>query len=361
MISIRKFLQGPEPDAEQRPRHVIQLLLQGIALHAVEGDPEEYREFRENMRQLADSVDEHVPAGELVHRAGRALQILETHNLRTDRYYRRQNSELQNIVEVLTHTVGSMAAAGDRNLIWLREIESQLASATEVEDLRLVKRRLHECLNQIRTEADRQRFESRETAGRAPQGVSRNVTGTIPPPAAGPADPPGRDGAACVPADEPVAAGAAEGTGRPATLIPERREAEAALAECCRTALPCYVLAIALDRIPALEARLGKAAAAEALLSFCAYLQNQIQPEDRLFRWSTVAVVALLIRPGGIEGVRGDLHRVLQQGYQHKIRLGSHSIHVALTARWAVFPMLASADRLIETIDSFTEAISARE
>ena len=90
MISLRKLWMADEPIDAGAARRVVQLLLQGIALHAVEGDHQDYLAFRQDMQGLLDKVQADLsPAGLLVY-TGVTLKTLEDYNHRTTRYVRAQ-------------------------------------------------------------------------------------------------------------------------------------------------------------------------------------------------------------------------------------------------------------------------------
>src|SRR5215471_9499711 len=105
MISLKSYLsrdsQG-EAAYEAAYRRIIDLFLQGIALHAVEGDKTDYDRFREDVDQCAQNVAVEESMAELLVIVGRALRAMEDYNHRTSIFVRRQNTELQHMVSMLT-------------------------------------------------------------------------------------------------------------------------------------------------------------------------------------------------------------------------------------------------------------------
>ena len=181
VISLKKYIAGN--DTERELMRVIQLLIQGIGLHAVEGDPEAYSGFRQGIDQVLTKVDEAASAADFLPQARSALKLLEDHNRRTTIYLKQKAVELQSMVRMLTAAVGAISAAGDENVRQLRDIEQQVESASQIEDMRLVKAKLGECLSQIRREAERQRTET----GRTVEQLNQSLESAQPakPPAAG--------------------------------------------------------------------------------------------------------------------------------------------------------------------------------
>ncbi|MBZ5723632.1 MAG: diguanylate cyclase [Acidobacteriia bacterium] len=331
MISIKKFLQI-DSETEQTLLHIVQLLLQGIGLHTVEGDPAEYRQFRDSIQQISDSVDESLPVAKMLGKAGAALQAMEEYNRRTTQYLFRQSAELQTMVRMLTSTVGSMSAASNENVHRLQKIDAQVSSATEIDDVRMVKVKLYECLDQIRLESERQRIEARQTIERLNVSLERTQQAAV----SG-----GRDFG--------LVSGLA---GRPA--------AEGWITDACRSEAPSYAVVMVLDRMPSINLRFGRAVGDQVLAAFAEFLKRQVMPEDRLCRWTGVTFLGLLARAGGIDRVRGEVGRIMGNRLEHKVRTESRSFRIPITARWALFPMMASPRLVIHKIDSFSAFQTSR-
>src|SRR6185369_11722894 len=98
VISIRRFLS--ENEAHEALVRVVQLLLQGMSLHVVEGDPDDHEVFRNDINQLMASVTEEIGAAEVIALAGQALKVVETYNRRTTRFVRQPAMELQAMVKM---------------------------------------------------------------------------------------------------------------------------------------------------------------------------------------------------------------------------------------------------------------------
>jgi hypothetical protein len=87
---------------------VIQLLLQGISLHAVEGNPEDRERFREALNAVSRAIEEEPDAEGILIHACTAIRTLQDYNQRTDQNLGAQHQELQDIVKMLTSTIGSI-------------------------------------------------------------------------------------------------------------------------------------------------------------------------------------------------------------------------------------------------------------
>jgi diguanylate cyclase (GGDEF)-like protein len=325
VISIRKLLVDSE--AEVPLLRVIQLLLQGMSLHAVEGSPEDRDRFREAMNSVSQDVEEeHNPKGMLVH-AGEAIRALQDYNQRTGEYLGAQAQEMRTIVKMLTSTIGTIAKAGDENVRRLGEIEQQVFSATQIQDVRHVRAKLAECLDQIRRESVRQRDETSKTVDR----LSRDMECTWKKGAAG------------------------DGELDEVTRLPGRSAAEAVLAVACQVEKPAFAVVMSMDRIKIYNLRFGPTVGDEVMKHFAEWIGKLLRSEDRLFRWSGPTLVALLPRANRLEIVREELERVIDAGFEYTVQTASRGVLLPVSARWSIFPMMASPQLLFHKIDSFAK------
>jgi len=155
---------------------VIQLLLQAISLHAVEGAPGDREKFRKAIDSVSLAVGEADDGQTLMGQATTAIWSLQEYNQRTSTFLSAQNQELQAIAKMLTSTIGTISKFGNEGIRQLGEIERQLFSTTQLQDVRMMKAKLGECLDQIRQEAIRQREETNKTVDQLTQEVERTRT-----------------------------------------------------------------------------------------------------------------------------------------------------------------------------------------
>ncbi len=103
------------------------MLLQGIALHAVEGDPNDYQIFRRDMQQQMESIEGTSAPAELMIGVGAVLKALESYNSRTTRHLRMQGVELYHMIGMLTRAPSRrLDRASEQSVGRLREIEGRL-------------------------------------------------------------------------------------------------------------------------------------------------------------------------------------------------------------------------------------------
>lgn len=329
MISLRKFWsQGPGSTEELL--RIIRLLLQGIALHAVEGDRQDYEKFRGDMQRFLAEVDASPSPAVMLITTGSALKALEDYNHRTTRYVRMQGAELQNMIGMLTKTVTTLGRGSDQSMTRLREIETQIERASIIEDVRLLKIRMEECLEGIRDEAQRQHTESSRTI----EGLKNEI----------------------LQSQERIRTASENPTLDPATGLPSRLDAEAALAELIKNSRPSYVAVFVVDRVDLINSRFGYAVGDRIMRIYIQELRSKLSSADRLYRWSGPAVVALLHRPDRIERVREQLGFAVPAKMEKTIELTNRTALLPISATWAVFPVVPPLEELMQQLDGFISA-----
>lgn len=333
MISIGKFLKSAT-ETEQALMRVVQLLLQGIALHAVEGPPEDFANFRNSIQNIANALQHDFEMADLLVHAGSALRSLEDYNKRAARYLRSPGADLQAMVKMLADAVAAMSSASEENIRRLREIEVQVVSATQAEDVRLIRVKLSECLAEIRKESERQRTETARATEQFTQDIQRF-----------------RAEMAAQPLDDKDAV----------TGLPGRTLAEEALSRACQSETPVYVAVMVLDRLQTFNTRFGCTVGDEVLRYFAGFLRRQLRPADQIFRWTGPIMIGLLARPQRLEIVREEVARLMDYKYEHTVRTAARTILLPVSARWTVFPAMASPRLLGQKIETFATGHPVRD
>jgi diguanylate cyclase (GGDEF)-like protein len=333
VISLKKFLSPNTED--QTTMRVVRLLVQGIGQHSISGDANDGARFRESMEEISEGLVDGISAADLNVRAGSVLRGLQDHNGRTARQQQLQTAELQNMLKMLSYTVGVISAIGKAKLDRLEEIQKQVGMVSELDDIRMIKVKLSECLADIRKEAECQKKETGETIEQLNRGIFE-----------------ARKSAA--------SAGTGEGIDG-LTALPLRHEAEAALAESGRAGSQDYVAVMVLDRLQVLNQRFGRELGDAIVVAFVDMLKKRLNPEDLIFRWGGPAFVALLARPGSLERVRSELGRIMEAKLEHSIETSHRSVLVPIAARWTLFPMMAAPRLIYQKIDTFAAIPTERD
>jgi GGDEF domain-containing protein len=322
VISIKRLLNNNSPDTADSLLPVAQLLLDGIGTHAIRSDPEAeaYIQFRESMAQAARQLAECADSREALTEAEASIRLMEEYNRQTAQQLRVRGSELQGMVKMLTTAIGEISTTGEQNVSRLRNIENMVSSVTQVEDVRAVKAQLSLCLDEIRQEATRQKSASSSVVDRLRRDLERAQAG---------------------PTSDAV------------TGLPLRDQATELIASACESGQPVLAAVMAIDRLQAVNAALGPEAGDQLLRYFSGYMRRSLPSEDQLFRWTGASLLALVARPIKIENLRNEIRYLLEQKLEFTARTATRSVRLPVTARWALFPMMASSRLLIRKLDGF--------
>jgi GGDEF domain-containing protein len=333
VISLKQFLSAPQ-ETDHTAMHVVRLLVQGIGQHAAVGDGEESTSFREKMKEASDALIDTINPADLLVRAGWVLNELEQHTRRGDRVHRLQSTELQNMVKMMASALSNISATSKVNISKLSEIAKNVGVASELNDVRLIKGKLSECLIDIQQEAKRQQVEIAETIQELREGLDRVR-------------------------DEPALAGHAK-TADTVTGLALRQDAEAAIAEAGRANSVHFVAVMVLERLQILNARFGREAGDEILAAYSQMVLKSLTPQDRLFRWGGPALVALLPRQRSLQLVRSEFTHIMETRLEHTIQTPSRSVLIPVSAKWCLYPMMAAPRLLIQKIDEFAAGPAVR-
>jgi diguanylate cyclase (GGDEF)-like protein len=333
VISIRKFLTQ-NTEGEQALLRVVHLLLEVIDKQAAAGDSEECARFRETISQFSAALGESTANAELLVQAGAVVKGFEEYAHFAAKQHRLQTAELQVMVKMLTATVRAIAASGSAQIRALGDIERRVTTASELDDVRLIKTALSDCLTGIRQESERQQRDTAETIEQLNQGLN-DAKNRI-------------RGAGTIELLDEV------------TGLPGRPAAEAALVKAGQEGPQSYAAVMVLDRLQALNARFGRDVGDGVLAMFADFVRKNLRPEDRLFRWGGPTLLVVLPRQDNIDCVRNEVARMMATRLEHTIQTPSRSLLVPVSARWSVLPAMAATRLICQRIDAFTAA-PARE
>ncbi len=336
MISFKPYLFGEKDgDADSAYRRIIGLFLQGIALHAVEGDKSDYDRFRNDIDGFATQIGPATPMSELLVAVGGALRAMEDYNRRTSKFVRRQNEELQNMVSMLTQTVITIGSSGEASVNKLQEIEKSIEGARLVEDIQLLKLRLGECLESVRQEAIRQKTEGQSALASLQEELNNSRE---------------RIGAFATPVDLDGATG-----------LPAKKEALKALQAALGTPQNKFLVVAVVSRVQAVNARFGYAVGDRVLATFAEHFKKNLGASDQLYRWHGPAVIALLSRADRIEKVRTEMRRFADIKLEKTIEVGARTVLLPVSASWSAFAVEGPLDSLLKKLEAFTAAQVPRD
>ncbi|HEX4592770.1 MAG TPA: diguanylate cyclase [Bryobacteraceae bacterium] len=331
MISLRPYLFGERnKDADSAYRRIIGLFLQGIALHAVEGDKTDYDRFRFDIDNFAKQIGPDTPMSELLVAVGGALRAMEDYNRRTSKVIHRQNSELQKMVSMLTQTVITIGASGESSVTKLQDIEKSIEHARMLEDMQVLKLRLGECLKAVREEALRQKTDGQNTLEilRKELEFSQDRVGSV---------------------AAPMELDASTG-------LPNKKEALKAIQAVVESPQNKFLAIAVVSRVQAVNARFGYAVGDSVLATFAEHFRKNLGAQDQVFRWHGPAVIALLEREERLEKVRDEIRRFAEAKLEKTAEIGNRTVLLPISASWSIFLVAPPMEDLLKKMEAFTAA-----
>jgi GGDEF domain-containing protein len=281
----------------------VRVLFQGITECIARDDSGRHSPVKTDISELILHEENDYYAPEIETKANTAVRVLRECSVRTARYHHGRFSEQRSIIGALLDLLQDLTVAGPDTMRKLREVRSQIESATDMELLQKAKLELSKCLEQVKEEAGKQ-------------------IGLV-------GDESARDSA---------------------TKLPGRPHAEVALAAACAEPKPNCVAIILIDRLALYNRRYGREVGDGVLRHYATLLQTTFDPRD-LFRWTGPALV--MLRPGTAEKVQAELRRSLDARAKFEIEIGERAILLPLDASWQVIPALPDPRLVINKIEAF--------
>ncbi len=336
MISLRPYLFGEKKnDTDSAYRRIIGLFLQGIALHAVEGDKSDHDRFRADINEFATKITPDLPMPQLLLAVGGALQTMEDYNRRSSKVIGRLNGELQNMVSMLTQTVITIGSSGESSVAKLQNIEKSIERVRMLEDMQLLKLRLGDCLEAVREEALRQKTDGQSILENLKKEVetSRERTGSV---------------GTAVDLDA-------------ATGLPSKTEAMKAIKTAVALPRNKFLAIAVVSRVQAVSARFGYAIGDRVLAAFAEHFRCNLGASDQVFCWDGPTLVAMLQRESPIETVRTEIRRFAEIKLEKTVELGNRTVLLPISATWSIFSVAPPMNELLKKMEAFTASQVSRD
>jgi GGDEF domain-containing protein len=330
ITTLRKFLNADKPETPDLVR-LLQLLLQGIAAHAIESDRTELKQFRLDISNISDSLTERSGL-EQMHRAIEgAVHSLEEYNRRASRFEAVSKTELQTIVRMMTDTIAFLGASSETAVRRLQLLEKDIEETSAPEGMRRVRLQLADCLAAVRNESALMRDASQARIASLEAEVDRSrqtLRSAI-------SDPPD-----------------------PATGLPGRATAEQLIANKIVEGRDFAIALFVVDRIASINARFGRVIGDQILLSVAQYLGQELANSSSLLRWSGPAFVVILPIEFNFPVVEQFIKRLGSARFQKDIETDGGSVMLAITCSWVLQPVTPrdSVEMICRTLDGVVAA-----
>ena len=258
LLSVKRFLTQLEEEAAYR--RVISLLLEGVAAHAADLDPDACRSFRERIGEIRQAMTSETTVEALLSDAGAAVQTIGDYARETNGLMHTQGAEMQDMVAMLAGASTGIGGVGGPALARLHKVGDSPERATE-EGASTLKAGPQECLGEIQEDAKRQKAESDQMVQAVRPQVSRK-----------------RESSGNLALD-------------PITNLPCETAAQAQFLSALRTGEQKHVAVFVLGSAQRINLRFGRAAGDEVIRALKQYLAGRLESGDRLFRWPGPAII----------------------------------------------------------------------
>ncbi len=324
MISIKHYLDLAKNDAASALMRTGILLLEALALHAVNWDAAQCAAFGETMRNLRRNIEEATGGDRVLVLCGEAIHALESYNRGVENGIRTQSSCFQEMLRMLARTIVEVSSAGAAAAANLKLIERKLESASRLGDLHQIKSQLGDALKALAEESGRQR----EHADRISRGLKSQLQAARP---------------AGVSQMDPV------------TGLPDVEAAEAAVAAQMASPSPGYAALFRVERIELINSRFGFGAGDRVLVLLSQHVAQQLSASDRLYRWRGPALLALLERKAKVHDVRLEVTRISSTRLEHVIEIRNRSVLLPISSTSLTLRLeeAGSAEDAAEILNSF--------
>ena len=314
--------------AQQR---MITLLLVTMVEHAVRGDAADFALLETDITSFREAISsENLDSSDLLTKTATALTSLKEYNRRTSDFHLQQAFELQKITAMMTGTIVNLSVAGSTNVARLQSLEKQLERAGKIDDIRMLKERLGECLIGIREEKFRQQASS--------EGVIHGLNGTL-------------DSAA----PRTISLQSLDVT----TGLGSRPAAELAIANCSDNGGTFYAALFVIDHLHGLNTRYGRAVGDQIIMSFAQHLAQNLRPEDAVFRWSGPAFLTLVERDDSLEKARRSLAPVTNARLEKMVQSRDRTVLLPINFSWTLVPV-STGGRACVTVDRLDAFLTSK-
>jgi GGDEF domain-containing protein len=325
VLSIRKYLTDCGTESTNPYLQVCTMLLKGIARTALAWDRVEYAEFCATLEGLASTLETSQEADELLAVASGVKDALENYNRGAQNVHAAQTVELRCMIEMLSQTLVALAQAGTQSIQRLQSIRSQVETARQLDDIRLLRARLGDTLKAISDEARMQRELSTEMLRHAQEAASVALGHR--------ADP-----------DTDRVSG-----------LPSPEKAEAEIAAKAGPGSPYFAVVFVVERVNTLNLNYGYSAGDQLLHAFGQHLKDNLARNNNIFRWRGPAIMAMLQRSCAIDKVKEEVTHFAARRPEHVMQIGGRTVKLPMTCSWSIVELAKCelAGKACQEIDHF--------
>jgi len=305
-------------------RRLVQILLQGVSLHAFEYNGGGTERFQDEIQKIRHKFDVDPDGDSAILLIGAAVHCIEEYNTAGEAFVAQQRRQLQGIVSLLTDSLMRISNTSRESSAALKQIQTELGALPAPENPDTAAK-VKYCLAAIVGETERQRQQGADAA-RDLQ-LSDRLCDALKSP---------------------------HSTDR-VTGLPGETEGAQAIRLTCGRSSHQHVAVFAADRLDAINLRFGFKAGDRILLQMAQAIAQALEPSDRIYRWRGPCFALLLERRAPEPEVQAEMEKLLGQKFECPLVLGSRQIVAPVTGSWIVFPIPLDSrpEEVLKKIDDF--------
>jgi GGDEF domain-containing protein len=322
--------QNPEKRPSLRGEIIehLQILIRGMALHAIEGDSNDLRFLRERTSGIADSLNRDSSPDDLLVAIGKTLRALEEYNRRSAVIFKGQVDELRGMLSTMTSTVMFITSSSETSVKQLGIVEAKLQRAQTLEDTRRVKESMADCLALVRSESQRLQSDARAKINTLKGDVER--------------------------LSSRLKAASSEDSQDPVTGLAGRFAAEEAIAAKILDGKDFAVGLFALERMVSVNARFGRQVGDEILVTAAKMLAQRLSGTT-LYRWSGPAFAAVFDSSVSLSAAESRAQQAASLRVEKNFESDDHAVMIVVTASCQLLRITGKIlpDSVFKSMDSF--------
>jgi len=311
---------APAPELEREPvpgpwPEFATALVDSVSRNVLDGEP--YRDIREDLRLLSDSIRS---AGQPPSSSEAFERSVREFRRRSEDAAQAQCSDMRRILAAMNEALIVLAAGSDRSLDALRQMEMTLELAATLHDISSLKSKVNEVIRLVSQETVRLRDES----PRAISEMNKQIS-------------------------------AAQDALHATPEYPDRERAVAAMTAGAGEQ-PAAVAVFVLQRYPAIVIRYGKEAAKALLHSLIHDRIQPLAPNAQAFAWSQDTAVLFIPRGNDFARVNQEIRSKAEISFDHRFVSGGRLATMKGSLRSTVLPLREPVSQTVCDIDLFTRS-----
>jgi GGDEF domain-containing protein len=321
MLSFKQYLSQEKEDLTSWLIRIVTILLNATALHAIEHDPDELIDFRRQIGEIIEKFEQTTASRDTLIIAGEAVRALQIYNQSVEKFIRNVSAEKQAVIGAMTEALLKLANNNElagQNLV---NIEKELAKATKLQDLRLLRARMHDCVKTLCEGAA-----LREERGRDLKAPGNSLANEL-----GPYD--------------------------QLTGLPTWRHAEARIQEMIDEDRAGYALGLFVKNLDSVNRRAGYSVGDQILTLIGQSVGRCLSGTDQLFRWRGPCFIAVLERTKKHAEVAAEAAKIGAITLEKEVETQGRSMFFKTAMTWKLIRIQNTSQ--VEEISAQIEAFAA--